>query len=155
MWCTQASNICIAIMVQMAFLSSVLLQLSRHPQNEAQNWIMGNVANGLLNVVNTCIAKTKISSLTITTALCRHRDLHLRVVSPGNPYKPHSGWQFYVSQCGDWTRSFIQTVAPTTKGLFSFIDLNPYMLGSENALNSKWLTINLTTAGKHTRRDQL
>ena len=31
-WCTQASNICIAIMIQVAFPASVLLQLSRHPQ---------------------------------------------------------------------------------------------------------------------------
>ena len=32
----------------MAFPASVLLQLSRQPQNEAQNWILGIVANGLL-----------------------------------------------------------------------------------------------------------
>ena len=33
----------------MAFPASVLLQLSRQPQNEAQNWILGIVANGLLS----------------------------------------------------------------------------------------------------------
>ena len=32
----------------MAFPASVLPQLSRQPQNEAQNWILGIVANGLL-----------------------------------------------------------------------------------------------------------
>ena len=32
----------------MAFPASVLLQLSRQPQNEAQHWILGIVANGLL-----------------------------------------------------------------------------------------------------------
>ena len=40
-------------MIQVAFPASLLLQLSRHPPNEAQNWIMGNVANGLLSKDNT------------------------------------------------------------------------------------------------------
>ena len=36
----------------MAFPASVLLQLSRQPQNEAQNWILGIVANGLFSAVH-------------------------------------------------------------------------------------------------------
>ena len=47
LWRTQASNICIAIVIQVAFPAFVLLQLSRHPQNEAQHWVVGNVANDL------------------------------------------------------------------------------------------------------------
>ena len=54
-WCTQAWNMCIAIMNQVAFPASELLQHSRHPQNEAQNWIMGSVANGLLKNCTTMV----------------------------------------------------------------------------------------------------
>ena len=48
LWCTQAWNICLAIMNQVAFPASELLRLSRPPCDITEWWFMGLLANGLL-----------------------------------------------------------------------------------------------------------
>ena len=48
LWCIQAWNICLAIMNQVAFPASELLQLSRPPCDGTEWWFMGLLANGLL-----------------------------------------------------------------------------------------------------------
>ena len=47
LWCTQAWNICLAIMNQVAFPASELHQLSRHPCDVTEWWFMGLLANGV------------------------------------------------------------------------------------------------------------
>ena len=51
LWCTHAWNICLAIMNQVAFPASELLQLSRPPCDDTEWWLMGLLANGLLHAL--------------------------------------------------------------------------------------------------------
>ena len=80
LWCTQAWNICLAIMNQAAFPASELHQLSRHPSDVTEWWFMGLLANGvfsqclavgchLLNSIR-CVVLFLISLLRPNTWVC-------------------------------------------------------------------------------------